>query len=90
MKHAFTHIAARTLLFIGLSFGMASTAYAGPEDWESPESIVHALYETISGDAGAKRDWDRYRDLFLEGARMSVAIDSSVLEAASWAWTTKN
>lgn len=78
MKHAFTHIAARTLLFAGLSLGLATTAHAGSEDWQSPESIVHALYDTISGDAGAKRDWDRYRDLFLDGARMSLAMDSSI------------
>lgn len=78
MKHTFKHIAARTLLFAGLSLGLAGTAHAGSEDWESPEAIVHALYETISGDAGAKRNWDRYRDLFLDGARMSVAMDSSI------------
>nr|AOH37408.1 hypothetical protein BGP89_04910 [Luteimonas sp. JM171] len=57
---------------------MATTAHAGSEDWESPEAIVHALYDTISGDAGTQRDWDRYRDLFLDGARMSVAMDSSI------------
>lgn len=78
MKHPFKHIAARTLLFAGLSLGLASNAQAGSEDWESPEAIVHALYETISGNPGAQRDWDRYRDLFLEGARMSVAMDSSI------------
>lgn len=78
MKRTFQHIAARTLLFAGLSLGLAGTAHAGPHDWESPEAIVHALYETISGDAGEKRDWDRYRALFLDGARLSVAMDSSI------------
>jgi hypothetical protein len=78
MKRTFQHIAARTLLAAGLALGLASTAHAGPEDWESPEAIVHALYETISADAGAKRDWDRYRALFLDGARLSVAMDSSI------------
>lgn len=78
MKRTFQHIATRTLLFAALSLGLASTAQAGPEDWESPEAIVHALYETISADAGAKRDWDRYRALLLDGARLSVAMDSSI------------
>ena len=78
MKHAFKHIAIRSLLATGLGLGLAGTAHAGPEDWETPEAIVHALYDTISGDAGATRDWDRYRALFLDGARLSVAMDSSI------------
>jgi hypothetical protein len=78
MKHTSHSIATRTLLFAALSLGLASTAHAGPEDWESPEAIVHALYETISADAGAERDWDRYRALFLDGARLSLAMDSSI------------
>lgn len=78
MKLTFRHTASRTLLAAGLALGLASTAHAGPEDWESPKAIVHALYETISADAGANRDWDRYRALFLDGARLSVAMDSSI------------
>lgn len=78
MKRKLHTIATRTLLAAGLALGLAGTAHAGPEDWETPEAIVHALYETISGDAGAKRDWDRYRALFLDGARMSVAMDSRI------------
>lgn len=78
MKHTFKHIAARTLLAAGVALAFAGTAHAGAEDWESPEAIVHALYETISADAGATRDWDRYRALFLDGARLSVAMDSKI------------
>ena len=78
MTHAFKHIAIRSLLATGLGLGLAGTAHAGPDDWETPEAIVHALYDTISGDAGATRDWDRYRALFLDGARLSVAMDSSI------------
>ncbi len=78
MKHTFPHIATRTLLSAALSLGLASTVHAGPEDWETPEAIVHALYETISADAGVKRDWDRYRALFLDGARLLVAMDSNI------------
>ncbi len=78
MKHTCRYLATRTLLAAGLTLGLATSVHAGPSDWETPEAIVHALYETISADAGAKRDWDRYRALFLGGARMSMAVDSSI------------
>lgn len=78
MTHASKHILRRSLLGFGLGFGLAATAHAGPGDWESPEALVHALYETISADAGAQRDWERYRVLFLDGARLSMAMDSKI------------
>ncbi len=43
---------------------------AKPEDVRSLEAIMAALYDVISGDAGVKRDWDRFRSLFYPGARM--------------------
>lgn len=43
-----------------------------PGDVASPESLVAALYDVISGPAAAERDWDRFRGLFLDGARMVV------------------
>jgi len=78
MNRTLQKVAARTLLFAGLSLGLASTGHASSEDWKSPAAIVHALYETISADAGAKRDWDRYRALFIDGARLSLAMISSI------------
>lgn len=44
-----------------------------PADVASAEAIVAAVYEVISGDAGVKRDWDRFRSLFYPGARMVPA-----------------
>ena len=41
-----------------------------PEDVSSPEAIVKAVYDVISGPAGQKRDWDRFRSLFADGARL--------------------
>lgn len=41
-----------------------------PEDVSSPEALVKAVYDTISGSAGQKRDWDRFRSLFADGARL--------------------
>jgi hypothetical protein len=40
------------------------------EDVASIDGIVAALYAVISGDAGVKRDWNRFRSLFHPGARM--------------------
>jgi hypothetical protein len=43
---------------------------AKPEDVKSIDSIVIALYDVISGPAGQKRDWDRFRSLFVPGGRL--------------------
>ena len=45
---------------------------ARTEDVNSPEAIVVALYDSISGAAGEDRDWDRIRSLFGPGARLVV------------------
>lgn len=34
---------------------------AKPEDVSSVDAVVGALYHVISGPAGQKRDWDRFR-----------------------------
>ena len=48
---------------------------AGPRaaDTVSPEAIVAALYDVISGPAGEARDWGRFRGLFAIGARLLPA-----------------
>ena len=43
---------------------------ADPKDVSSPEAIVAAVYDVISGPAGQKRNWDRMRTLFVQDARM--------------------
>ena len=43
---------------------------ADPKDVASPDAIIAALYDVISGPAGQKRDWDRFRSLFAPGARL--------------------
>lgn len=40
-----------------------------PEDIESPDAIIKAMYDLISGPAG-KRNWARLRSLYLPGARL--------------------
>ncbi|MBT8046892.1 MAG: hypothetical protein HKN57_00350 [Xanthomonadales bacterium] len=39
------------------------------EDVSSPDAIINAFYDTISGPAGP-RNWYRERSLYLEGARL--------------------
>lgn len=41
----------------------------GSADTQSPEHVVAALYEVISGPGSEVRDWQRFRSLFVEGAR---------------------
>lgn len=43
---------------------------ARPADVSSADAIIAALYDVISGPAGQKRDWDRFRSLFAPGARL--------------------
>ena len=43
---------------------------ADPADVSSIDGIVAAVYDVISGPAGQARDWDRWRSLFMEGARL--------------------
>ena len=46
---------------------------ANPAEVKSMDAIIAALYDVISGPAGKKRDWDRFRSLFVAGARLIPA-----------------
>lgn len=46
---------------------------ANPADVASIDQIMRAVYDVISGDAGQKRDWDRFRTFFHKDARMIPA-----------------
>ena len=43
---------------------------ANPADVDSIQHIIAAVYDVISGQAGAPRNWDRFRSLYYPGARM--------------------
>ena len=43
---------------------------ANPADVASIDSIMKAVYDVISGDAGKARDWDRFRSLFHKDAKL--------------------
>jgi len=48
----------------------APATQAKADDVRSIDSILAATYDVISGPAGKKRDWDRFRSLFYPGARL--------------------
>ena len=43
---------------------------AAPADVSSPDAIIHALYDVISGPMGEDRDQQRWHSLFAPGARL--------------------
>ncbi len=60
------------LLTLSIS-SMAQTTETKPAnsaDVASIDAIMKSVYDVISGDAGQKRDWDRFRSLFHPSARM--------------------
>src|SRR4051812_16352131 len=59
------------LVLLSLTSAMAQTQKdASPADVSSLDNIMKAVYDAISGDAGKPRDWDRFRSLFYDGARL--------------------
>jgi hypothetical protein len=67
---------------------MAQTAKeADSKDVESIDSIMKAVYDVISGDAGKARDWDRFRSLFHPDARLIPSgknAQTGVVSARVW------
>src|SRR5437867_1216070 len=47
---------------------------ADPADVASLDGIMRAVYDVISGPAGARRNWDRMHSLFVPGARLGPAV----------------
>jgi hypothetical protein len=52
---------------------MAGLPAAAPADVASPEAIVAAYYDALSGPAAKKRDWNRFLSLFFPGAQLLPA-----------------
>ena len=52
----------------------AATPAANPADVGSIDAVLHAAYDTISGPAGQQRDWNRFRSLFVSGARLIPVV----------------
>lgn len=64
--------AAAFCIIAGQAAGQQTTAPAPAPaaDVESIDAIIAAVYDVISGPAGQRRDWDRFRSLFVPGARL--------------------
>jgi hypothetical protein len=60
---------------VGSIAGHPGWPTAKPEDVSSPEAILAAVYNVISGPKGHPRDWDRMRALFLPDARLIPATN---------------
>ena len=68
--------------FAFLYMGISCYAQENKKDYStqvsSLDNIIETLYSVISGDAGVKRDWDLFRHLFHEDAKlMPTQIDKS-------------
>jgi len=71
MRYRFAFVAF-VLFFAGKSFGQDSNA--DTSQLNSVNGIIHALYDAISGPAGQERDWNTFRSLFAENARMYISV----------------
>lgn len=65
-----------TLLTVSAMAMPVAASESHSKDWVSPQAIVQALHDVVSADAGQQRDWDRFRELFLDGAMISMAVKS--------------
>jgi hypothetical protein len=50
------------------SLAQSEESYAS--DSQSADAIINALYEVISGEKGAQRNWKRFENLFTDDARL--------------------
>ena len=55
---------------VGAIAGRPEWPLAKAEDVKTVQAIVASLYSVISGGKGVARDWDRFKSLFVPGARL--------------------
>lgn len=91
------------MLLSSVAFVLALQSSTTPNsDGKSEDAIIKALYQVISGPAGEKRDWDRFRGLFgpkatlsalvknKEGKTVSVVMTPEDYVTRSGPWLEKN
>jgi len=59
-----------------------------PDDVQSMNAILRAIYDVISGPAG-ERDWNRFRSLFLPQARFTQAGKNPDGKTVVFAWSVE-
>ena len=76
------------LVFLFITFLLTGKTFSQNRNTDSTESlstvngIMHTLYDVISGPVGEDRNWNLFRSLFAENARMYIAVpdkDSSAV-----------
>lgn len=54
--------------------GFGQSWNADTSEFSSVDGVIHTLYDAISGPAGQERDWNSFRNLFADDARMYIAV----------------
>ena len=75
-----------TYCLLLVSFSLYSQKKQYADDVTSPEAISEAILKSISGNKGEKRDWTRFRNLFLPSAQLNAVYhqnDSTWLKVNS-------
>jgi hypothetical protein len=70
LAFALASLLAAPRIVAGQTPATAPSVVARAEDVASVDAIIAALYDVISGPAGQRRDWNRFRSLFGPGARL--------------------
>ena len=68
----------------------ATPAAANPADVASPDAIIAAAYDVISGPAGQKRDWNRMLSFFYPGARLIRTVPKKEGGMAATSFSTQD
>jgi hypothetical protein len=67
--------------------GAPAATAARPSDVASPEALLAAVYEIISGPASQQRDWDRFRSLHLPTARFVFVLSNPQGQQQLFNWS---
>lgn len=78
----------KKILILCIVLLSSTSAFAQYEDdVQSIDSIIAALYDVISGPAGEQRDWDRFKNLFIEEGRLMPTGQNQQGEASYRVWS---
>ena len=55
-------------------FSQYQNNYDSSNALNTVDAIIHSLYDIISGPVGQGRDWNAFKNLFAENARMYIAV----------------
>jgi len=63
-----------SLILAAVALQVPQISAANPEDVKSEDAIIKSLYSVISGPAGEKRNWDRFRSLFSPKGTLAAVV----------------